>query len=105
MTFTVTPHGVQAYIPIIEYSKKTYADLSWSGDASLSKLPNAQPSRFLLCLEKDLDSQVKEFERQAGEVREWDKVLVRNGNQVSSPVAAHNQRMGYFLENMERRWL
>lgn len=32
---------------------------------------------------KDLDSQVKEFERQAGEVREWDKVLVRNGNQVS----------------------
>ena len=58
MTFTVTPHGVQAYIPIIEYSKKTYADLSWSGDASLSKLPNAQPSRFLLCLEKDPDSQV-----------------------------------------------
>ena len=53
MTFTVTPHGVQAYIPIIEYSKKTYADLSWSGDASLSKLPNAEPSRFLLCLEKD----------------------------------------------------
>lgn len=32
---------------------------------------------------KDLDGQVKEFERQAGEVREWDKVLVRNGNQVS----------------------
>ena len=32
---------------------------------------------------KDLDMQVKEFERQAGEVREWDKVLVRNGNQVS----------------------
>lgn len=31
---------------------------------------------------KDLDAQVKEFERQAGEVREWDKVLVRNGNQV-----------------------
>jgi nuclear pore complex protein Nup62 len=32
---------------------------------------------------KDLDAQTKEFERQAGEVREWDKVLVRNGNQVS----------------------
>lgn len=31
---------------------------------------------------KDLEAQVKEFEKQAGEVREWDKVLVRNGNQV-----------------------
>lgn len=31
---------------------------------------------------KDLEEQVKEFERQAGEVREWDKILVRNGNQV-----------------------
>lgn len=33
---------------------------------------------------KDLESQVKEFEKQAGEVREWDKVLVRNGNQIST---------------------
>jgi nuclear pore complex protein Nup62 len=33
---------------------------------------------------KDLDTQVKEFERQAGEVREWDKVLVRNGNQITT---------------------
>jgi nuclear pore complex protein Nup62 len=33
---------------------------------------------------KDLDSQVKEFERQAGEVREWDKVLVRNGTQIAT---------------------
>lgn len=32
---------------------------------------------------KDLDTQMKEFERQAGEVREWDKMLVRNGNQVN----------------------
>jgi len=30
-----------------------------------------------------LDVQVKEFGRQAGEVREWDRVLVENGNQVS----------------------
>lgn len=34
---------------------------------------------------KDLDLQVKEFEKQAGEAREWDKVLVRNGNQVCPP--------------------
>lgn len=33
---------------------------------------------------RDLESQVKEFEQQAGEVREWDKVLVRNGNQIST---------------------
>jgi nuclear pore complex protein Nup62 len=32
---------------------------------------------------KDLEVQVREFERQAGEVREWDKVLVRNGDQVN----------------------
>jgi len=32
---------------------------------------------------KELDVQVKEFGRQAGEVREWDRVLVENGNQVS----------------------
>jgi len=32
---------------------------------------------------KELDGSVKEFVRQAGEVREWDKVLVRTGSQVS----------------------
>lgn len=31
---------------------------------------------------KDLDEQVKEFARQAGEVKEWDRVLVENGKQV-----------------------
>jgi len=31
---------------------------------------------------KELDGSVKEFVRQAGEVREWDKVLVRTGSQV-----------------------
>lgn len=31
---------------------------------------------------KELDAQVKEFARQAAEVKEWDKVLVENGNQV-----------------------
>jgi nuclear pore complex protein Nup62 len=33
---------------------------------------------------KELDGSVKEFVRQAGEVREWDKVLVRTGSQVSA---------------------
>jgi len=32
---------------------------------------------------KELDGSVKDFVRQAGEVREWDKVLVRTGSQVS----------------------
>ena len=36
--------------------------------------------------QRDLDAQVKEFERQAGEVREWDKVLLRNGSQASELV-------------------
>ena len=36
--------------------------------------------------------QVREFERQAGEVREWDKVLVRNGNQVSLAIPEECQR-------------
>jgi nuclear pore complex protein Nup62 len=35
---------------------------------------------------KELDGSVKEFVRQAGEVREWDKVLVRTGSQVSHPL-------------------
>jgi nuclear pore complex protein Nup62 len=35
---------------------------------------------------KELDGSVKEFVRQAGEVREWDKVLVRTGSQVSPPL-------------------
>nr|ODN93966.1 hypothetical protein L203_00134 [Cryptococcus depauperatus CBS 7841] len=33
---------------------------------------------------KDLEEQVEEFERQAGEIREWDKILVRNGNQITA---------------------
>ncbi|RXK36089.1 hypothetical protein M231_06637 [Tremella mesenterica] len=33
---------------------------------------------------KDLDIQVKEVERQAGEVKEWDRVLVKNGAQITT---------------------
>lgn len=38
--------------------------------------------------QRDLDESVKMFEKQAGEVREWDTVLVRNGNQIA---ALHRQ--------------
>ena len=31
---------------------------------------------------RELDTQVGEFKRQAGEVREWDRVLIENGKQV-----------------------
>jgi nuclear pore complex protein Nup62 len=31
---------------------------------------------------RELDTQVGEFRRQAGEVREWDRVLIENGKQV-----------------------
>lgn len=33
---------------------------------------------------RDLEGQVAEFKRQAGEVKEWDKVLIENGKQVRS---------------------
>ena len=60
MTFTITPHGVQAYIPIIECNKNIYADLSWCEDRSES--PNLRQdgsSRLLLCLEDDPDNQAR----------------------------------------------
>ena len=55
MTFSVTPHGVLAHIPIIASQNKVFADLFWtmgSGDC-----------RFLLCLEEDRASQGRSSRR------------------------------------------
>ncbi|TFK84541.1 hypothetical protein K466DRAFT_588853 [Polyporus arcularius HHB13444] len=30
MTFTLTPHGVLAHIPVVTFQGRVYADLSWS---------------------------------------------------------------------------
>ncbi|RPD58014.1 HET-domain-containing protein [Lentinus tigrinus ALCF2SS1-7] len=60
MTFSVTPHGVQAHIPVIESTQGTYADLFWCHDdpkpTHQSSRSGPDPLRYLLCLEKDLDS-------------------------------------------------
>lgn len=32
----------------------------------------------------ELNNEVKDFEKQANEVREWDRILVQNGSQVGS---------------------
>lgn len=56
MTFSITPYGVQAYVPIIECSSGTYADLYWSND---NERDFHQRRGFLLCLEKHLDAHAK----------------------------------------------
>ena len=56
MTFSITPYGVQAYVPIIECSSGTYADLYWSND---NERDFHQRRGFLLCLEKHPDAHAK----------------------------------------------
>jgi nuclear pore complex protein Nup62 len=42
----------------------------------------------------ELNTEVKDFEKQANEVREWDRILVQNGSQVSevSPLRTASMR-------------
>ena len=55
MTFNVTPHGIQAHVPIITCGEKTYAYLFWSREDAEDALVHhdVPETHFLLCLEKD----------------------------------------------------
>ena len=50
LSFTVTPEGVLASIPVVEWNGKSYADLYWAADDG---------SRMLLCIESDPDSHAR----------------------------------------------